>query len=62
LNHELVITVRDTFRGEELKKILHDWGKNWVYELEKIDFVSNADKKTSKYERSSYYGKFIKIY
>ena len=39
MNHELMITVRDAFRGEEPKKIFHDWGKNWVFELAKIDFV-----------------------
>lgn len=42
-NHELVLTIRDYFRGEEPKKIFHRWGELRRTELASIDFVSKVN-------------------
>jgi hypothetical protein len=39
MNQKLVVTVRDTLRGDEPKKIFDDWGKKMLFEITKIDFV-----------------------
>jgi hypothetical protein len=43
MNQTLVVTVRDTLRGDEPKKIFDDWGKQMLFKIKKIDFVSNVN-------------------